>query len=283
MQVNEKHLEKMLENVKSGKLSVDEALFELKKLPFEDLGYAKLDHHRRIRNGFPEVIFSQGKTVEQVALIFEKLMAHNSNVMATRATRENYEAVLKIAPHAVYNEMARIIYVKDTAEDGSGSQMGTHPKTQPETQSERQLESQSEIQQKAQKYEKFIAVVSAGTSDMPVAEEAAVTAEILGNNVHRIYDVGVAGIHRLLANTDELMKANVVIVVAGMEGALASVVGGLVDKPVVAVPTSVGYGASFGGISALLTMLNSCASGVGVVNIDNGFGAGYLAATINRL
>jgi len=256
--MNEHQIKEMLESVKLGEKSVDEALFELKKLPYEDIGFAKLDHHRRIRNGFPEVIFSQGKTVEQVAAIFQKLMAQNENVMATRATLEVFDAVKAIAPTAEYNAMARIVYVK-----GQGQGQG---------QGQAQLKS-----------EKYIAVVSAGTSDMPVAEEAAVTAEILGNNVRRIYDVGVAGIHRLLANTDELMKANVIIVVAGMEGALASVVGGLVDKPVVAVPTSVGYGASFGGLSALLTMLNSCASGVGVVNIDNGFGAGYLAATINRL
>ncbi|MEI6602317.1 MAG: nickel pincer cofactor biosynthesis protein LarB [Clostridia bacterium] len=255
--MNEKQILEMLHSVKAGEKSVDEALFELKKLPFEDLGYAKLDHHREIRNGYPEVIFSQGKTVEQVAAIFQKLMVRNANVMATRATRAVFEAVQLIAPDAVYSEMARIVYVKGAPAEGDADQTG--------------------------KAEKYIAVVSAGTSDMPVAEEAAVTAEILGNNVHRIYDVGVAGIHRLLSNTDELMRANVVIVVAGMEGALASVVGGLVDKPVVAVPTSVGYGASFGGIAALLTMLNSCASGIGVVNIDNGFGAGYLAATINRL
>ncbi len=251
--MNEMQIKSMLEHVKAGEITIDEALFELKKLPFEDLGYAKIDHHRQMRNGYPEVIFSQGKTVEQVATIFQKLMLRNANVMATRASREVFEAVKVVAPEAVYSEMARIVYVKGSDE---GAVVAA---------------------------EKYIAVVSAGTSDMPVAEEAAVTAEILGNNVHRIYDVGVAGIHRLLSNTDELMRANVVIVVAGMEGALASVVGGLVDKPVVAVPTSVGYGASFGGISALLTMLNSCASGIGVVNIDNGFGAGYLAATINKL
>jgi len=261
--MNEMQIKSMLEHVKAGEITIDEALFELKKLPFEDLGYAKIDHHRQMRNGYPEVIFSQGKTVEQVATIFQKLMLRNANVMATRASREVFEAVKVVAPEAVYSEMARIVYVKgpDAVVAGAGAGSGAATSAA----------------------EKYIAVVSAGTSDMPVAEEAAVTAEILGNNVHRIYDVGVAGIHRLLSNTDELMRANVVIVVAGMEGALASVVGGLVDKPVVAVPTSVGYGASFGGISALLTMLNSCASGIGVVNIDNGFGAGYLAATINKL
>ncbi|MEI6132538.1 MAG: nickel pincer cofactor biosynthesis protein LarB [Bacillota bacterium] len=260
--MNEKQIKAMLEGVKAGEKTVDEALFELKKLPFEDLGYAKLDHHREIRNGYPEVIFSQGKTTTQVAEIFKRLLARNANVMATRASSEVFEAVKILTPNAQYNELARIVYV--TGDQGVESPQGAQGAS-------------------SRASGNYIAVVSAGTSDMPVAEEAALTAEILGNEVHRVYDVGVAGIHRLLANTDELMKANVVIVVAGMEGALASVVGGLVDKPVVAVPTSIGYGASFGGIAALLAMLNSCASGVGVVNIDNGFGAGYLAATINRL
>lgn len=248
--MKDQKIREMLEQVKNETLTIEEAMFELKKLPFEDLGYAKVDHHRELRNGYPEVIFGQGKTVEQIKTIFESLLEKNKNVMVTRATREIFEGVQDVAEDAIFNEMARIVYVQ-----------------------------REPVPRDAAKY---IAVVSAGTSDMPVAEEAALTAEILGNTVRRIYDVGVAGIHRLLANTDELMQANVLIVVAGMEGALASVVGGLVDKPVVAVPTSVGYGASFGGISALLTMLNSCASGIGVVNIDNGFGAGYLAATINR-
>lgn len=248
--VNEESLKEMLINVKNGSLGIDEALMRLKKLPFEDLGFAKVDHHRNIRNGYPEVIYCQGKTVEQIKSIVQRLMEKNNNIMATRATREVYEGIKEVTEDAVYYETARIIAVK---------------------------------RRDIIKTEKIIAVVTAGTSDMPVAEEAAVTAEIMGNNVDRIYDVGVAGIHRLLANTDALMRANVLIVVAGMEGALASVVGGLVDKPVIAVPTSVGYGANFGGLSALLTMLNSCASGVGVVNIDNGFGAGYLASMINRL
>lgn len=248
--MNSERLRELLESVKSGDTDINVALEELKKLPFEDLGFAKVDHHRNIRNGYPEVIYSQGKTVEQIKAIVSKLMTRNNNIMATRASREVYEGILEVTGDAVYHEAARIVVVH-----------------------------QREVIQSS----KVIAVVSAGTSDIPVAEEAAVTAETMGNRVDRIYDVGVAGIHRLLSNIDPLMNANVLIVVAGMEGALASVVGGLVDKPVIAVPTSVGYGANFGGLSALLTMLNSCASGIGVVNIDNGFGAGYLASMINKL
>lgn len=248
--MNAEMLKNLLENVKNGQVSIDNALTELKKLPFEDLGFAKVDHHRNIRNGYPEVIYCQGKTVDQIKAIVEKLMGKNNNIMATRAGREVYEGIKEVTDDAVYNEMARIVVVK---------------------------------RREVPKSEKTIAVVTAGTSDLPVAEEAAVTAETMGNRVERIYDVGVAGIHRLFANADAIMRANVLVVVAGMEGALASVVGGMVDKPVIAVPTSVGYGANFGGLAALLTMLNSCASGVGVVNIDNGFGAGYLASMINKL
>lgn len=243
-------LRKLLEDVKNGGTSVDSALSELKLLPFEDLGFAKIDHHRNLRNGYPEVIYCQGKTVEQIKAIVIRLMEKDSNIMATRAGRDVYEGISELTGDAVYYEAARIVVVK-----------------------KRELTPGKKV----------IAVVTAGTSDIPVAEEAAVTAETMGNTVNRIYDVGVAGIHRLLANTEVLMQANVLVVVAGMEGALASVVGGLVDKPVIAVPTSVGYGANFGGLSALLTMLNSCASGIGVVNIDNGFGAGYLAGMINKL
>jgi pyridinium-3,5-biscarboxylic acid mononucleotide synthase len=243
-------LKRLLENVKNGSTGIDEALNELKKLPFEDLGFAKVDHHRRIRNGYPEVIYSQGKTVEQIKEIAARLMEKNNNIMATRAGRDVYEGICEITEDAVYYDAARIVVVK---------------------------------RREIPVTDKVIAVVTAGTSDIPVAEEAAVTAETMGNRVDRIYDVGVAGIHRLLAHTDQLMSANVLIVAAGMEGALASVVGGLVDKPVIAVPTSIGYGANFGGLSALLTMLNSCSSGIGVVNIDNGFGAGYLASMINKL
>lgn len=248
--MNEQSIKDLLERVKSGDESIEKAVMELKKLPFEDVGYAKIDHHRELRNGYPEVIYCAGKTIEQIKGIVKKLIEGNNNILATRASREVYDGIREVTEDAVYYEAARIVVVK---------------------------------RRDIVVTEKVIAVVTAGTSDIPVAEEAAVTAEALGNRVNRIYDVGVAGIHRLLANTDALMSANVLIVAAGMEGALASVVGGLVDKPVIAVPTSVGYGANFGGLSALLTMLNSCASGIGVVNIDNGFGAGYLASMINKL
>lgn len=244
------YIKKVLQEVRDGKVDVDTALEELRELPFEDLGFAKVDHHRNLRNGYPEVIYSQGKTLEQVTRIVETMLKKNNNIMATRASREVYEAIAAITPDAEYHELARIVVVRR--------------RELPVT-------------------EKIIAVVAAGTSDLPVAEEAAITAEVMGNKIQRIYDVGVAGIHRLFAFRENLMSANVIVVAAGMEGALASVVGGLVDKPVIAVPTSVGYGASFGGLAALLAMLNSCASGVSVVNIDNGFGAGYLAAMINRL
>jgi len=243
-------LRKLFEDVKSGQLGIDEAVNSLRTLPFEDLGFAKVDHHRNIRNGYPEVIYSEGKTVEQIKAIVQKLMVKNNNIIASRATKLVYEGIKEVTEDAVYYEMARMVVIK-----------------------KREIPLSS----------KYIAIVTAGTSDMPVAEEAAITAETLGNRVERVYDVGVAGIHRLFERLDILMNAKVLIVVAGMEGALVSVVGGLVDKPVIAVPTSIGYGSSFGGLSALLTMLNSCASGVGVVNIDNGFGAGYLASMINKL
>ena len=243
-------LRQLLRDVRNGEMTVESALTELKKLPFEDLGFAKVDHHRSLRNGYPEVVYCQGKTVDQIKKIVSRLMENDNNIMATRAGKEVYEGISGLTGDAVYYETARIVVVKKREIVPS---------------------------------KKIIAVITAGTSDIPIAEEAAVTAETMGNTVNRIYDVGVAGIHRLLAKIDDLMRANVLIVVAGMEGALASVVGGLVDKPVIAVPTSVGYGANFGGLSALLTMLNSCAGGVGVVNIDNGFGAGYLAGMINKL
>lgn len=248
--MNTESLRMLLENVKSGQVNIDEAMGKLKSLPFEDLGFAKLDHHRSLRNGFPEVVYCQGKTVMQVQAIVKRLMEKENNIMATRAGRDIYEGIREITEDTEYHEAARIVVVK-----------------------------KAEII----KSKKVIAVVTAGTSDIPVAEEAAVTAETMGNSVDRVFDVGVAGIHRLFASSHILMKANVLVVVAGMEGALASVVAGLVDKPVVAVPTSIGYGANFGGLSALLTMLNSCASGIGVVNIDNGFGAGVLASMINKL
>ena len=243
-------IQDILNCVKSGELSVQEAVGRLRHLPYEDLGFAKIDHHRSLRTGFPEVIFCQGKSSEQVVEIVKRLADRNPVVLATRADEAIYEAVRKALPHAVYHKQARMIVVRED-------------------------EPQPEI-------DKYIMVVSAGTADIPVAEEAAITAESMGSRVERAYDIGVAGIHRLLDQKDKLRNANVIIVVAGMEGALASVVGGLVDKPVIAVPTSIGYGSSFEGLAALLSMLNTCAEGVAVVNIDNGFGAGYFAHLINR-
>lgn len=242
-------INQLLNAVRDGTTSVEKAAAQLKNLPYEDLGFAKLDHHRSLRSGFPEVIFCQGKTKEQVVTIFEHFIKADAKVLATRASKEQYEAVHAAVPNAVYLEVPRLItyQLDDIAKIGK------------------------------------VAVCTAGTSDIPVAEEAACVAEFFGAEVERFYDVGVAGIHRLLAAVPKIREANVVIAIAGMEGALASVIGGLVDKPVIAVPTSVGYGANFGGVSALLTMLNSCAEGISVVNIDNGFGAGYLAAQINRL
>ncbi len=239
----------LLNAVKNGEVTIEEAENELKKLPYEDLGFAKLDHHRSLRSGFPEVIFCQGKTSEQIVKIFERFIAADAKVLATRASEQQYEEVRKAVPDAVYLKTPRLITYQLEKSEGIGK----------------------------------VAVCTAGTSDIPVAEEAACVAEFFGANVERFYDVGVAGIHRLLAVAPQIREANAVIAIAGMEGALASVIGGLVDKPVIAVPTSVGYGANFGGLSALLTMLNSCAEGISVVNIDNGFGAGYLAAQINRL
>jgi NCAIR mutase (PurE)-related protein len=247
--MNAEKLKKLFAQVRSGKLSPDDAVERLRHLPFEDLGFAKLDHHRALRQGIPEVIFAQGKTPSQVAEIFTRLAAHGGNVLATRATEEQYAAVAAAISRAEYRPLARAIVLKrDRKQHGKG----------------------------------VIVVVSAGTSDIPVAEEAVVTAELMGNEVQHIYDVGVAGIHRLLAHRGALAKARVIIVCAGMEGALPSVVGGLVGVPVIAVPTSVGYGAAFEGLAALLGMMNSCASNVSVVNIDNGFGAGYVASLINR-
>jgi NCAIR mutase (PurE)-related protein len=228
-------LRKLLQDVRKGSVSPDEAVARLRHMPFEDMGFAKIDHHRRVRSGMPEVIFSQGKTPDQVAKIFKRMAAQGGNVLARKAE---------------YRELARAITL---AQDKTTYGKGT------------------------------VVIISAGTSDIPVAEEALVTAEIMGNEVAHLYDVGVAGIHRLLAGKELLDRARVIIVCAGMEGALPSVVGGLARVPVIAVPTSVGYGASFHGLAALLGMLNSCASNVSVVNIDNGFGAGYVASMINRL
>jgi hypothetical protein len=237
-------------DVRARKLSPDEAVERLRHMPFEDLGFAKVDHHRALRAGMPEVVFGGGKSPQHLAEIFARLARHGGNVLATRASEEQFAAVRKKVRRAEYRGLARAIVLRqDETRYGKGK----------------------------------IAVISAGTSDIPVAEEAVVTAEIMGNDVEHLYDVGVAGIHRLLAHREALFAARVLIVCAGMEGALPSVVGGLVRVPVIAVPTSVGYGASFEGLAALLGMLNSCASNVSVVNIDNGFGAGYVAAMINRL
>jgi NCAIR mutase (PurE)-related protein len=247
--MDESRLRELLNAVQSGTVDLEQAVTLLRAMPFEDLGFAKVDHHRALRCGFPEVIYCEGKTVEQVVAIVEARVQRGGNVLATRASREMFEAVHERFPTAAYNPTARTITL-------------------------RQVETE--------RTDGTIAIVSAGTSDMAVAEEARETAEIMGQRTRTYYDVGVAGIHRLLFHVGELQTASVIIVVAGMEGALASVVGGLVDCPVIAVPTSVGYGASFHGLAALLAMLNSCASGVAVVNIDNGFAAGYIAAQINR-
>ncbi len=248
--MNEEQIRILLENVKNGTIDMDEAVTELRALPYEDMGYAKVDYHRELRSGYPEVIYSPGKTLEQIQGIVENMLKRSSsNILASRADEKVYEAVCKITDQAIYYKDARCVVVKR-------QEYGTT--------------------------DGYVLVVTAGTSDIPVAEEAAVTCEVMGNQVKRLYDVGVAGLHRLLDKVKLIQEAKVVIVIAGMEGALASVVGGLTASPVIAVPTSVGYGANFGGISALLGMLTSCANGIGVVNIDNGFGAACLASKINK-
>lgn len=243
-------IKQLLLEVKQGVVDVDSAMTQLKDLPFSDLGFANIDNHRELRTGYPEVIFGAGKTTTQVVQIIQYMLTRNNNILVTRTSPEVYTAVRVVCPQAEYNMAARTISIKQRDME------------MPETP---------------------IAIVTAGTSDIPVAEEAAITAEIFGNRVLRINDVGIAGIHRLFDKLDLIRSARVVIVIAGMEGALPSVVGGLVDKPVIAVPTSIGYGANFHGLSALLGMLTSCASGVAVMNIDNGFGAGYYASMINKL
>ena len=248
--MEQKELKQLLTKIADGKISVDDAVLKFKSMPFEDLGFAKVDHHRGIRQGAAEVIYGAGKTPEQITEIAKKLIeSGQKTVLITRMSREAAECVEKSLPFSYY-ETGRIGIV------------GEMPKPDTETN---------------------IVIATGGTSDIPVAEEAALTAEALGNKVTRLYDVGVAGIHRLFAHSEDIMRAKVIIAIAGMEGALASVIGGMADCPVIAVPTSIGYGASFGGLSALLSMLNSCASGVSVVNIDNGFGAGYLASMINHM
>jgi hypothetical protein len=244
-------IESLLKEVREGQTGVADALEKLRNLPFEDLGFAKLDHHRALRTGMPEVIFAAGKTTAQVSSIFGGMARAGGNVLATRASREMFEAILKVEPRAEFHDAARAITLNQNGSVPAGK--GT------------------------------IAVVCAGTSDLPVAEEAAVTARLMGNEVELIADVGVAGIHRLLAQRTSLQSARVLIVCAGMEGALPTVVAGMVHAPVLAVPTSVGYGASFGGVAALLGMLNTCSPNVSVVNIDNGFGAACIASLINHL
>jgi NCAIR mutase (PurE)-related protein len=248
--MDQSKLAELLESVANGTTSPDEAAERLRTLPFEDLGFAKLDHHRHLRQGYPETVYAEGKTCAQVVEIVQRMRDHGSNVLVTRCSQEVIEAVLAAHPDAVHHVDARAITIVVTPPESLAG---------------------------------YIAVVCAGTSDIPIAEEAAVTAESMGNEVRRLYDVGIAGLHRILSKREEINGANVIICCAGMEGALASVTAGLVDKPIIGVPTSVGYGASFGGVAALLTMLNSCASGVTVVNIDNGFGAGVNATIINRL
>ncbi len=247
--MDERRLERLLDEVRDGRLDVPTAVERLRTLPYEDLGFARLDHHRGLRQGFPEVVFCQGKTVPQVVQLVERLAREGGAVLATRATAEMFAAVHAMVPAAVHDPVGRTIVVPDP------QPVAPAP---------------------------GVLVLTAGTADIPVAQEAAVTAEVMGNAVERVFDVGVAGLHRLLDQRDRLHRARVIVVVAGMDGALPSVVGGLVDVPVVAVPTSIGYGASFGGVAALLGMLNACAPGIAVVNIDNGFGAGYLAGLINR-
>jgi NCAIR mutase (PurE)-related protein len=247
--MDQERLKDLLLRFKDGRIELDQTLEQLRRLPVEDLGFAQVDHHRSIRQGFPEVIFGLGKTPAQIVGIAASLLDRSSNLLITRVNRETFDQISAIAPNAEYHESCGAISVRGEATvRGRG----------------------------------VIAVVTAGTSDIPVADEAAVTAEIMGNRVERIFDVGVAGIHRVLGRRESLQSARVIVCVAGMEGALPSVVGGLVSAPVIAVPTSIGYGASFQGVAALLGMLNSCASNVTVVNIDNGFGAGFVASLINR-
>ena len=239
----------VLQDLKDGRISIEEAESYFRREPFEEMGYAKLDIHRKIRSGFPEVVFCSGKSPDHLLAIFQRLYESEGEVLGTRASEEQYEMVRTVLPQVSYDRNSRILRIENPEKEHRGC----------------------------------IAVCTAGTADIAVAEEAAQTAEYFGSHVERIYDVGVSGIHRLFARLDQIQSANCVIAVAGMEGALASVMGGLVDKPVIAVPTSIGYGASFHGVSALLTMINSCANGVSVVNIDNGYGAGYIASQINRL
>jgi len=248
--MNKEEITKLLEQYKSGQIEKNDILEKLKHFPYDDIGFAKIDNQRQLRKGFPEVIFCQGKSTEQIEKICKRIKETGGRIIATRANDEIYQKIKKIKPEVIYFKEAKII-AEDIKEKKSDA--------------------------------KYVLIVSGGTADIPVAEEAGVIAELMGNRVERLYDVGVAGIHRLLDHIKILTHANVLIVVAGMEGALPGVVGGLVDKPIIALPTSVGYGANFKGLSALLTMLNSCAPGIAVVNVDNGFGAGYMASLINKI
>ncbi len=248
--MDQDQIRRLLEELHSGRIQVDEAWDQLKALPFEDIGFAKIDTHRAMRRGFPEVIYCEGKTIHQIQEIVKRMIPKNRIILGMRASEDVHKALKKVTDKVVYHKDARAFSI------------GKKPKPRAAG---------------------TILVVSAGTADIPVSEEAAITAEMMGNRVERLFDVGVAGVHRLLGHKENLFRASVIIVAAGMEGALPSVVGGLVDKPVIAVPTSIGYGVSFGGLSALLTMLNTCVPGLAVVNIDNGFGAGYMASLINRL
>jgi NCAIR mutase (PurE)-related protein len=242
-------MEKLLKDFKTGKISLSEILEKIKVKPYEDLGFAKIDTHRTVRKGYPETLFCKGKTIPQITQIIGKMNEYEVNILATKSNKKIFNSIKKTIPDAEYNEIAKTIIIK---------------------------------KEKAKKKKGKILIITAGTSDIPIAEEAGVTAEIMGNSVEKVYDVGVAGIHRLFDIKEKIFQAKIIIVIAGMDGALASIVGGLSSRPVIAVPTSIGYGASFNGIAALLTMLNTCAEGVVVVNIDNGFGAGYFASLLNR-
>ena len=248
--MNEERLREMLQALREGKTNVETVLGNLRYWPYEDLGFARVDHHRALRRGFPEVIFGEGKSADQIAQIMQAMLVQGSNILVTRVDADKAKAVQKEIKTAVYQDTSRTLTVRQSqpTDEGKG----------------------------------LVLVLAAGTSDIPVAEEAAITAEMIGSRVERIFDVGVAGLHRLLDHRQQMQEASVFVVAAGMEGALPSVVGGMVSKPIIAVPTSVGYGVSFEGLAALMAMLNSCAPGVAVVNIDNGFGAGYLAALINQ-
>lgn len=250
LKVDRYQLKILLEKIRDKKIDISSALNKLKQLPYKNLKFSKIDTHRSLRKGFPEVVFCPGKTIKQIKEIINQMIKNENNILLTRSNEDIFKVIKKKYPKAKYNQLGKTIVIQ---------------------------------KKKIEKNKGLILIITAGTSDIPVAEEAYVTAEVMGNKVEKLYDVGVAGIHRLLSHHEKINKANVIIVVAGMDGALASVVGGLVDKPIITVPTSIGYGASFHGLAALLTMLNNCASGIAVVNIDNGFGAAHIASLINNI